>query len=258
MKSTRRYLQLLVGTVLMLAPVISAGPAFGAVTVNVSKTTGLVDGDTVTISLADIPAGQGVYIRQCYRPAVGQRDVSGLKCNGSLQRVSEMIWASSNPAFLRQGALNVSSAMSLVVKSNVVMYESDGKSVKETLPCGISDCAIFVHRDHLGLQDTALDTVVPLTFLGLQSIKARLMGFPSDGSKVIAGKSLSLKASQLVTDQKVKLRVLSETPKVCAVENGKTFTAIQFLKKGSCTLQLVAKATSTHLRFTTSLTYLVG
>lgn len=258
MTSTRRLLQLLVGATLMFAPVVVASPVMGAVTVSLSKSTALLDGDSILISLAEIPAGQGVYIRQCYKPAIGLRDVNGLKCNGSLQRVSEMIWASTNPVFLRQGAANAAAAMTLVVRSNVVVYEADGKTVKETLDCGMSDCAIFVHRDHLGLQDTALDTVVPLTFLGSQSIKARMIGLPKDSSKVSIGSTISLKTNLLVTDQKSKVRILSDTPKVCKVSGNATSTSIQFLKKGSCTLQLVAKSTQTHLRFTTDLTYNVG
>jgi hypothetical protein len=257
MNTSRRMLIAVVSAAVALTSLVPASPVAAAVTVSVSKTSALVEGEQVTISLAGIPTGQGVYIRQCYKPTTGQRDASGLKCNGSLQRISEMIWASTNPVFLRQGAASASSAISLAVKANVLMYEADGKTVKETLPCGVSDCAIFVHRDHLGLQDTALDTIVPLTFLRSQAIKARVMGLPRDGASRKLGSSISLKASTLVTDQKAVVRVSSDTPGVCSVVKGATSTSIRFESKGSCIVQLVAKATSTHQRFAATFTYVV-
>jgi len=254
----RRILSTLLGIACALSPIVVAVPVSAAVTVSVSKSSALIDGEKVTMALAGIPMGQGVYIRQCYKPTVGQRDVTGLKCNGSLQRTSEMVWASTNPAFLRQGAANAAGEITLTLKTTIVIYESDGKTVKETLSCGMIDCAIFVHRDHLGLQDTALDTIVPLIFLGSQTIKARLIGLPKDGTAVRSGSVASLKNSALVTDQKSMVRASSDTPKVCAVLRGASMTSLRFLKKGTCVVQLVAKATATHQRFTATFTYKVG
>lgn len=257
MKNRRRVLMTLIGVAVAFAPLASVAPVSAAVTVSLSKSSGLIDGESVTISLASIPAGQGVYIRQCYKPTAGQRDATGLKCNGSLQRIQEMIWATTNAAFLRQGAANAAGAITLSVKTSVLMYEADGKTVKETLPCGLSDCAIFVHRDHLGLQDTALDTIVPLTFLGSQAIKARVMGLPKDGATRTVGSTVTLKAATLITDQKSVVRFSSDTPGVCSVSKGASTTSIRFLKKGSCVVQVKAKATATYLRFTTTFTYIV-
>jgi hypothetical protein len=247
-----------VSAAVALISLVPATPVSAAVTVNVSKTAALVNGEEVTITLAGIPAGQGVYIRQCYKPTTGQRDVSGLKCNGSQKRISDMIWASTNPAFLRQGATNAAMSLTLSLKTTVVMYdEVDGKTVKETLSCGASDCAIFVHRDHLGPQDTALDSIVQLTFLRSQAIKARVMGLPKDGATAKVGSSISLKASTLVTDRKSVVRVTSDTPGVCSAVKGATSTTIRFLRKGSCVVQLVAKPTPTHQRFAATFTYIV-
>lgn len=257
MNPLRRMLVLVATASVACAALLPASPVSAAVTVNVSKTAALIDGEQVTITLAGVPTGQGVYIRQCYKPAIGQRDASGLKCNGSLQRISEMTWASTNPAFLRQGATNAAMPITLSLKTSVVMYEADGKTVKETLPCGASDCAIFVHRDHLGLQDTALDSIVPLTFLRLQAIRARVMGLPKDGATAKVGSSISVKASTLVTDQKSIVRLTSSTPGLCSVTKGATSTSIRFLRKGNCQLQVAARATPTHLRFVATLTYIV-
>jgi hypothetical protein len=253
-----RVVSTLLGIACALSPVAIAAPVSAAVTVSLSKSSALVDGDKVTMSLAGIPMGQGVYIRQCYKPTVGQRDVTGLKCNGSLQRINEMVWASTNSVFLRQGAANAAGEITLTLKTTVVMYESDGKTVKESLSCGMTDCAVFVHRDHLGLQDTALDTIVPLTFLGSQTIKARVMGLSKDGTAVRPGSVVSLKNSALVTEQKSMVRASSDTPKVCTISRGTSMTSLRFLKKGNCVVQLVAKATATHQRFTATFTYKVG
>lgn len=254
----RRIVSTLLGIACVLSPIAVATPVSAAVTAVVSKSSALVDGEKVTMSLTGVPFGQGVYIRQCYKPTVGQRDATGLKCNGSLQRISEMVWASTNPAFLKQGAANAAGEITVTLKTSVVMYESDGKTVKETLSCGMTDCAIFLHRDHLGLQDTALDTIVPLTFLGSQAIKARVIGLPKDGTAARAGSAVSLKNSALVTDQKSKVRVSSDTPKVCTISQGSSTTSLRFLKKGNCVVQVVAKATATHQRFTATFTYKVG
>jgi len=229
--------------------------ASAAVGVSVSKAAGLVAGETISITLTGVPTTQGVYVRQCYKPAVGLRDATGLKCNGSLTRVSEMIWATMDGA---RGSASAASAQSLQVKDAITMYESDGITVKERILCGIADCAVFVHRDHRGLFDTSLDTIVPLTFLGSQSVKTRAAGLPKAETAQAVGASLTLRNASLVTDQKVAVRATSESDKICSVSRGTTTTVIRFLKKGTCSLRLVAKATTSHLRYEGQLTYKVG
>lgn len=229
--------------------------ASAAVGVSVSKAAGLVIGETISISLTGVPTTQGVYVRQCYKPTVGLRDATGLKCNGSLTRVSEMIWATMDGA---RGSASAASAQSLQVKDAITMYESDGTTVKERIPCGIADCAVFVHRDHRGLFDTSLDTIVPLTFLGSQSVKTRAAGLPKAETAQAVGASLTLRNASLVTDQKVAVRVTSESNRICSVSRGSTTTVVRFLKKGTCVLGLAAKATTTHQRFSATYTFTVG
>lgn len=264
---TKKFIStLVIGALIGVVPLLPAPAASAAVVVNVSKSTNLVDGEQITITLSGVPASQGVYIRQCYKPATGQRDTTGLKCNGSLKRIDEMIWATM---FGARGSQSASGTLTLPLKDKVVVYEADGTTVKETLSCGIADCAIFVHRDHMGLQDTALDTVVPLTFLGKQTIKPRLIGLPKVGAMQAVGGSIQLKNSALVTDQGVAVRVSSKaTPRiaqpgdfpsrVCSVVKGTTVTTIRFVKKGTCVLELTAKATGKFERFTAIYTYTVG
>jgi len=52
--------------------------------------------------------------------------------------------------------------------------------------------------------------------------------------------------------------VTSESDKICSVSRGSTTTVVRFLKKGTCSLRLVAKATTSHLRYDEQLTYKVG
>ena len=62
------------------APFVAASPASAAVAVSLSKQISLVDGEKITVTLAGVPATQGVYMQQCYQPRVGQRAASGLLC----------------------------------------------------------------------------------------------------------------------------------------------------------------------------------
>ena len=268
MKNLRPYLLSLLGALVVVAPISVATPvsASTGVTITPSKSVGLIDGESITLTLTGIPATQGVYIRQCYKPVSGQRDSTGLKCNGSLQRIAEMIWATMNGA---RGSQSAAGTLTLPLKQTVVMYEADGKTVKETFSCGISDCAIFVHRDHLGLQDTALDSVLPLTFLGKQVIKARAIGLPKVKKSQEVGTSIELKNSALLTNQKQLVRVSSVAvtaipqpgkfpSRVCTVVKGSTTTTIRFVKKGLCRLEVIARGKDGYQRFTATYTYTVG
>lgn len=264
--TAKMIVRLTMGLLVGAIPLISASPVSAAVVVTPSKSTNLVDGEQITLTLSGIPASQGVYIRQCYKPTVGQRDTTGLKCNGSLKRIDEMIWATM---FGARGSQSAAGTLTLPLKNEVVMYEADGTTVKETLSCGVSDCAIFVHRDHLGLQDTSLDTVVPLTFLREQVVKSRRIGLAKDGATQKVGSSIQLRNSALVTNQGSKVRVISRAAlripqpgrfesTVCTVVKGSSSTTIRFMKKGTCVLELTAKATKTHQRFSATFTYSVG
>lgn len=257
MKSRRPYLLSLLGALVVIAPIAVAAPvsASTGVVITPSKSVGLIEGEKITLTLTGIPAAQGVYVRQCYLPALGQRDSTGLKCNGSLKRINEMIWATMAGS---RGSVSATGTLTLPLKQTVVMYEADGVTVKESFPCGITNCAIFVHRDHLGLQDGSLDSVFPLTFLGNQVIKARQVGLAKNESAQKVGSSIALRNSALVTDQKSLVRVLSKTPKVCSVAKGSTMTVVRFAKAGTCELQLVAKATKSHQRFVATFNYTVS
>jgi len=223
--------------------------ASAAVGVSVSKATNLVDGERITITLAGVPADQGVYIQQCHEPKVGLRAATGLKCNGSQQQTDSVIWATMYGA---RGSQSAAAPLTFTVRSTVT-------AGSEVLPCGVNKCALFIYRATQGASaDYSLDTVVPLTFLGSQSVKTRSAGLPKAETAQAVGASLTLRNASLVTDQKVAVRVTSESDKICSVSRGTNTTVIRFLKKGTCSLRLVAKATTSHLRYDEQLTYKVG
>jgi len=224
-----------------------ATPASAAVTVTLGKSSSLIDGEKISVTLAGIPAGQGVYVQQCYQPKVGTRAATGLKCSGSLQQTDLMIWATMDSA---RGSQPATAPLTFTVRRNVT-------TSTETLPCGMNDCAIFVFRDHRGISDTSLDTVVPLTFLGDQTLKLRAMGFPKPDSEQKVGASLKLSSSLLRTDQKGKVRVVSTNEEVCQVNNGGMTTTVRFAKRGRCSLQLIARSDSKYLRLTFDVAYRV-
>jgi hypothetical protein len=236
----------LAGTIVASVLAFSA-PASAAVTVTLAKSSSLVDGEKITVTLAGIPAGQGVYVQQCYQPKVGTRAATGLKCSGSLQQTDLMIWATMDSA---RGSQPATAPLTFTVRRNVT-------TASETLSCGMSDCAIFVFRDHRGITDTSLDTVVPLTFLVDQTLKLRAMGFPKPDSEQKVGASLNLSSSLLRTDQSGRVRVVSTNEAVCQVNNGGLTTTVRFAKRGRCSLQLIAKSDAKYLRLVFDIAYKV-
>lgn len=230
---------------------LGAAPASAAVTVGVSATSGLTDGQVVTITLAGIPAGQGVYVSQCVRPAVGQRAAGGLVCNGGLQDTGSMIWATTDGA---RGSQSAAGALSLTLRRT---FAKDGSSYS----CGATDCALFVYRDHRGLFDTSLDTVVPLRFLLPQTVKFRDVGLPKAGTTLAAGSTLSLAAADLrtVEGRPLSVRVVRGAgARACAATTSSSGVRVRALRAGECTLALTARATATYDALAITVAYRVG
>jgi hypothetical protein len=121
----------------------------------------------------------------------------------------------------------------------------------------VNNCSIFVYRDHRGLTDTALDTVVPLKFLPTQDVTVASLGLKKDGAKYAAGSSVSISASKLVTT-KGQLVVVSssETRSICST-TGTSTVVISFRKAGVCSVTLAAEGTSNLDQMIKTLTYIV-
>ena len=209
----------------------TSAPVSAAVSVSLSQQISLVDGTVIDVALSGVPATQGVYIQQCYRPTTGQRAATGLKCNGSLQQTDVMIWASMDGS---RGSQSAASPLKFTVRESVTVAGT-------TYKCGAWDCFLFVYRDHRGIFDTSLDTIVPLVFLAEQQVLPRTFGLPKNGAAVAVGRTVTMTNDNMVTEQGVDVRVRSASKSVCTVQRGATTTTVRFVAKGTCTLNVIAK-----------------
>jgi hypothetical protein len=242
-----------------LALLVSAGafslvasPVSAAVGVTLSQTTKLSDLQVVSIKLSSIPAGQGVYISQCFKAQIGQRAATGLICNGSLTEQGTMIWATADAS---RGSQPVTDVLTLMLRSSFAKV--DANRVSTTYECGVNNCSIFVYRDHRGITDTALDTVVPLKFLPTQDVTVASLGLKKDGAKYAAGSSVSISASKLVTNKGQRVVVTSsETRSICST-TGTSTVVISFRKAGVCSVTFAAEGTSNLDQMIKTVTYIV-
>jgi len=248
MNRIRRIALSIVGAAVAIAPLAIATPAAATLGVSLSQQISLKDGDVIEIRLAGVPATQGVYLQQCYRPEIGQRAATGLKCNGSLQQTDVMIWASMDGA---RGSQSAAAPLKFTVRESVTVGS-------DTFRCGAWDCFLFVYRDHRGISDRALDTIVPLVFLAEQQVKPRTLGLAKDGSAVRVGTSKRLNNDELVTEQGVDVRVRSTTPSVCSVSRTSVTTTVRFIARGDCNLALVAKGDAVFKSLNQRVSYKVG
>jgi hypothetical protein len=242
-----------------LALLVSAGafylvasPVSAAVGVTLSKTTKLSDLQVVSIKLSSIPAGQGVYISQCFKAQMGQRAATGLICNGSLTEQGTMIWATTDAS---RGSQSASTELVLTLRSSFTKV--DANNVSKTYDCGAKNCSIFVYRDHRGLTDTALDTIVPIKFLPSQDVAIASLGLKKDGAKYKAGTSVSISASKLVTSKGQQVFVTSpETRSICTT-TGTSSVKIEFRKPGICSVTLSAEGSKNLDQMIKIITYIV-
>jgi hypothetical protein len=226
---------------------VTSVPASAAVSVSLSQQISLVDGAVIDVSLAGVPTTQGVYIQQCYRPTTGQRAATGLKCNGSLQQTDVMIWASMDGS---RGSQSAAVPLKFTVRESVTVGGT-------AYPCGAWDCFLFVYRDHRGISDTSLDTIVPLVFLADQQVLPRAFGLPKNGAVVSVGRSVTMTNADMATEQGVDVRVRSASKSVCTVSRSSRTTTVRFVAKGECRLTLVAKGDAVFKALSETQTYTV-
>ena len=241
----------LVALVSMLLAVVPAQVS-AAVSVSVSKTAKLTDLEVVSIKLASVPAGQGVYVSQCFKPTLAQRAGTGLICNGSVTETGTMIWATTDA---QRGSESATGELVLMFRSRFTKVDASGAS--KTYDCGVSNCALFVYRDHRGITDTALDTIVPLKFLPRQTVVAANLGLKRDGASYKAGESISLSASKLKTSKGRAVYISSdETRPICTTTGSSSFT-IKFRKPGTCQVTLFADGSAKFDQMIEVLTFIV-
>ena len=120
-----------------------------------------IGGDTVTVTLANVPAGQGVYLRLCAGTLADVAKARPADCVG----MDKTVWASTDPTALAQRASDATKTQAVPV---VAQFTSAGK----TIDCTVVACGIHVRRDHLGgSTDYSLDRFIPLTFGAVEVAK---------------------------------------------------------------------------------------
>jgi len=248
MNKFRKFFLAFSGMLVVFSPLVAVSPATAAVAVSLSQQTSLVDGAVISVQLTGVPATQGVYVQQCYMPQIGLRAATGLKCNGSLQQTDVMIWATMDGA---RGSQSAAAPIPFTVRETVTVGGI-------TYPCGTWDCYLTVYRDHRGLSDTSLDTIVPLVFLAKQTVKMRSFGLAKDGAGVKVGGSLRLDNESMSTEEGTNVRTKSATPKVCTVSPGKLTMTVRFISKGTCTLTVTAKGDAVYKPYSAKVSYTVS
>lgn len=233
---------------------VAATPAqvSAAVGVSVNKTEKLADLEVVSIKLANVPAGQGVYVSQCFKPTLGQRTATGLICNGSVTETGTMIWATTDG---QRGSQSATGELVLMMRSSFSKIDANGDS--KTYDCGVSNCSLFVYRDHRGITDTALDTIVPLKFLPRQTVALAKLGLKRDGASYKAGESVVLNANKLISSNGQKVVVTSDETRSICTTTGTTSVTIKFRKAGTCRVTLFADGSSKFDQMIEVLTYTV-
>lgn len=238
----------------LVSAIVAVVPAqvSAAVGVTVSTTEKLTDLKVVSIKLASVPAGQGVYVSQCFRPTLGQRAGTGLVCNGSVTETGTMIWATTDAS---RGSQSASGELTLMMRASFAKVDAAG--VTKTYDCGTANCSLFVYRDHRGITDTALDTIVPLKFLPSQSVDVVKLGLKKDGASYKVGQSVVISAAKLVSLKGQKVVVSSdETRSICRTE-GTTNVTIKFRKPGTCRITLFADGSAKFDQMIQILTYTI-
>ena len=238
----------------LVSVLVAVAPAqvLATVGVSVSKTEKLADLEVVSIKLANVPMGQGVYISQCFKPTLGQRAATGLICNGSVTETGTMIWATTDG---QRGSQSATGELVLMMRSSFSKIDANGES--KTYDCGVSNCSLFVYRDHRGITDTALDTIVPLKFLPRQTVALAKLGLKRDSASYKAGESVVLSANKLISSKGQKVVVTSDETRSICTTTGTTSVTIKFRKAGTCRVTLFADGSSKFDQMIEVLTYTV-
>jgi len=184
MKKNR--LAILTVTALAAVSAFAAAPAQAAdFGVTADKTQHLnIAGDTVTVTLANVPAGQGVYLRLCAGTLADVAKARPVDCVG----MDKTVWASTDATALAQHASDVTKPQSVPV---VAQFTSAGKAID----CTVVACGIHVRRDHLGgSTDFSLDRFIPVTFgAAVETAKPVVKPVVSAKAKAIAAKQAAAK-----------------------------------------------------------------
>jgi hypothetical protein len=197
MKNT---LKVLATTVAILGTTLSAPAYADGLTASLSKSAELSrEGEALTLSLSGVPSGQGVYILQCVAPIVdGARPTACVAQN-------KTIWASTVTS---PGASALTPTMTVFVDRQIV---AGGNAID----CSISNCGIFIRRDHNGPTDKTLDTFLPITFAPEYSVQVAKTSAIAYGGENLKVNVVGLTGSQGIYVRLCQAVTAGERPAVC-------------------------------------------
>ena len=134
---------------------LGGAPAFAdTFSVTVTPTTGIpAAGGDVTVALAGLPSGEGVYVVQCAATAVSPRPTTSVNCASANQR-----WMTLDSTMWGFGGEDAAAPLTFHALPTFRVSST-------TFDCRVTSCALFVRRDHMGSADFSLDTLVPLAFV---------------------------------------------------------------------------------------------
>jgi len=125
-------------------------------TVSADRTSDIkVAGDVINVSLTNLPANSGVYIRLCKATADEASRARPQVCAD--MRATK--WVTNAPMAVAQGGtLLTGSTVALPVTATFVAGTTN-------VNCAVDACGVHIRRDHLGgATDFALDRFIPITF----------------------------------------------------------------------------------------------
>lgn len=136
----------------------TAAPAKSTPRLSVSKTSGLSNGDRVTVTGSGFDTTKGIYVAFCVKPAAGQVPSpcgGGADTDGN-SGASE--WISSNPPpYGKNLAIPYGSGGSFSVSIRV-------SELIGTVNCRTTPCVIASRADHTRTSDRSQDVLIPISF----------------------------------------------------------------------------------------------
>ena len=171
----------------LFAGVISSPAHAEGFTATLSKSTNLSrTSESVTLEVAGVPDGQGIYLLQCLTPAVaGERPTA---CVGQ----NKTIWASTTAT---PGAQLLGASLALTVEREI----SAGGTLTD---CSVSSCGVFIRRDHRGPSDKTLDTFIALSFLAPYGVAVS-----KTSNIAVGGEDIKVTVAGLTSEQGVYVRL---------------------------------------------------
>ena len=204
---------------------------FSPIGVTLSKSTGLNDlSDSIQVTLAGIPAGYGLYVRECQQKLDNTRPTN---CNGM------GVWTSLDATSQAQTATDANAVQTLAV---VGLFTSNGNVVD----CNRVVCGVFIRRDHNGGGgDTSLDMFIPLTFNAPVKASQTISPLTTLGTKsVVKNKSTNLASASLKTNKGQALTWSTSNAQVCGLSTLNQKKVVSFKKVGTCVVTARAAGTN--------------